>query len=341
MSITMIRKRGIGTWALAGIGIAILTAVGCGGSDGEAVVDVSENPGLAVDLNPNPIDNSESTNPTSTTVSPADPSEADLELETDAPAKTRVALRPDLSKQLATDLEQAALSSRPSKLPSDGASEVAPPKLVKQETLTVEDENEKLKIRYEAQRYSDNSTINHGLYEEFYSNGEKYAVGHFEDGKVAGEWKYWHRNGQVAKVGGFEGGKPEGQWTYFRKSGKLRATESYKTGLRDGEWLFYYEDGETLLGREEYEVGQPHGAWLAWYEPGKDSDAEELTKKLEINYNAGQKHGVWRYWFENGQLFRDESYQKDLPHGTFKRFHEDGTPVGTPVEYDKGQQKES
>lgn len=341
MLITMIRKREIGTWVLVGIGFVMLTVVGCGGSDGEPVVGVSENPGLPVDLNPNLSDNSEPTEPPSTTVSPADPSESDLEIEVDAPAKPRVVLRPDLSKRLTKELEQADFSPRPSKLPSDGASGVAPPKLVKQETIMVEDESDKLKIRYEAKRYSDNSTIHHGMYEEFYPNGEKYAVGHFEDGKVIGEWKYWHRNGQVAKVGGFEDGKPKGQWTYFRKSGKLRATESYKVGVRDGEWLFYHEDGETLLGREEYNDGLPHGTWLAWYEPEKDSDAEELTKKLEINYNVGQKHGAWRYWFQNGQLFRDESYQEDLPHGTFKRFYEDGTPVGAPVEYNKGQPKES
>ena len=195
--------------------------------------------------------------------------------------------------------------------------------------LTVVDKypNNKLRLSWRIKRYKDGQLVFHGPYQEFYENGTKFSEGTYVEGKLDGEWTFWHKNGQLAKKTRYLSGKPEGTSQIYRADGTLSVQENYREGKPEGRWKHYLSDGKQVLRQEEYLQGKRHGQWTTWFEPKGDT-TEELQKESITNWQSGRRHGEQFLWFENGQSAKEEHYFEDKPHGLFKVWRENGSLAG-------------
>ena len=119
----------------------------------------------------------------------------------------------------------------------------------------------RLSHRWLEKRYEDGINVRHGLYEEYYENGNKFLQGQYADSERTEAWTYWHPNGQVAKGGRYVRGKSNGKWSLFRTDGLLDREENYLAGKAHGPWKRYHSDGKTIVEQQTYDHGKPHSIW--------------------------------------------------------------------------------
>ncbi|REJ67755.1 MAG: toxin-antitoxin system YwqK family antitoxin [Planctomycetota bacterium] len=74
-----------------------------------------------------------------------------------------------------------------------------------------------------------------GHFTWWYENGQRSVEGHFEDGSKLGRWTWWHANGQKSIDGEFEGGSPHGKWIWWNDSGKVAQRVEYSAGRIPGQ----------------------------------------------------------------------------------------------------------
>lgn len=99
--------------------------------------------------------------------------------------------------------------------------------------------NGQLSLRKQVVVVADGSTVDHGRFERWYSNGVKEYEAVLEMGNKEGTTIRYHRNGRIA------------------------SRDSYRNGLRDGPSVSWSPSGEKV--KEEYWAeGRPHGTWTVW-----------------------------------------------------------------------------
>jgi len=122
----------------------------------------------------------------------------------------------------------------------------------------------------------------HGPYASFQRGGQPLECGHYADGKKHGLWTEWYENGQRRAV--IEG-KPGGNWAYWYPDGIL--WKSYvaweESGERRGVSKSWYRNG-ARESEFNFLNGQPDGNWTSWDEVGNASKVEvyEKGKLLEV-----------------------------------------------------------
>ena len=198
-------------------------------------------------------------------------------------------------------------------------------------------EDEKPRRKWLLKKYSDNTMVLHGLYEEFYEDGTKFCEGEYADGKRDGVWKFWHPNGLLAKEGIYRESQPKGKWVLYQEDGNVSVEENYRNGQADGRWLYYHDDGKTLIKQEEYHVGKIHGTWITWHKPDDDHEGE-LQKAIVANFKGGILHGERNRWYDNGQMASRENYREGKRHGMFSSWDAKGTPRGE-LKFEDGERK--
>ena len=73
-----------------------------------------------------------------------------------------------------------------------------------------------------------NSTGNRdGYWEEYYSNGNLSAKGHYKNGVRSGYWEQYYTNGNLWYKGSYKNGKKVGYWEYYYYDGNLDETIFY------------------------------------------------------------------------------------------------------------------
>jgi len=91
----------------------------------------------------------------------------------------------------------------------------------------------------------------HGLWVEYYDNGQLEWKGTHKDGKREGSWVWYYDNGQVRTKGTYKDGKQTGPWVHHYDNGQIWTKGTYKDGKDDGPWVYYHEDGTV----DEEETG--------------------------------------------------------------------------------------
>lgn len=99
--------------------------------------------------------------------------------------------------------------------------------------------NGQLRLRKQVVLLGDGSTVDHGRYERWYSEGVKEYEAVFAMGKKDGTTVRYHRNGRIA------------------------SRQSYRDGVRDGPSISWSPTGEKVK-EEHWADGRPHGTWTVW-----------------------------------------------------------------------------
>ena len=89
---------------------------------------------------------------------------------------------------------------------------------------------------FEAKMLGGRSILQHGLFSEYYQEGQLQKSGNYEYGKKTGEWTFWDSNGVIRKRGSYQRDKQHGEWKKFREDGTLEWMEVYQEGLAEGMW---------------------------------------------------------------------------------------------------------
>lgn len=176
-----------------------------------------------------------------------------------------------------------------------------------------------LRIEREVLKMSDDQIVNHGLFTEYYPNGQKFAEGTYKNGVHDGPWTFWHPNGQICKKVTFKDGRADGAWEVYREDGTLLAKRAYKNNLREGAWFMYYDDGTTVRVEDTYVDGVHDGVGRVYYANGK--------VQREMSFKKGQLDGVMTEWDESGRKIAEVSFKEGKRHGRFVLYRADGSAV--------------
>tara|TARA_R110000868_G_scaffold89492_7_gene249144 strand:+ start:4542 stop:5504 length:963 start_codon:yes stop_codon:yes gene_type:complete len=105
----------------------------------------------------------------------------------------------------------------------------------------------------------------HGIYKEWYLNGNKSIKGRYVNGKKHRIWKEWHQNGQLKRVGSYYNDEKVGHWREWYQNGNVSTEGKYVDGKKKGHWRYWHENGE-LMKDGMYRNGEKIGAWKDWNE---------------------------------------------------------------------------
>lgn len=136
-------------------------------------------------------------------------------------------------------------------------------------------------------RYSeDGNGLKHGKYIEYYSNGERKVLGHFNHGKKHGKWVVENCYEVFVNVVcyneiiTYQNGIINGEYTKFVKnnsmmdalltgggsiqdySGKYSSHGYYKNGQKTGAWEENFQDEERIYSKGTYVNGKRDGKWI-------------------------------------------------------------------------------
>ena len=159
-----------------------------------------------------------------------------------------------------------------------------------------------------------NGTLD-GQYNEYYSNGNMFTSGKYNNGKKEGLWKIYTESGLLWKSYEFKNDELNGQYiSYYASAGTKEIVGNYKNNKLDGSWNEYYSNGNRRKSGE-YLNGEKTGVFTEWFSNG--------VKKSVINYTNDEVNGKMTVYYENGTPF----YEADINgrEGNVKGYNQNGT----------------
>ena len=163
-------------------------------------------------------------------------------------------------------------------------------KLLREQDFQSEFSSGEIKLAWRAKVYSDNSSKKHGLYVEYYKDGQEFVRGEYTDDKRTGHWTYYDKAGGVAKQGNYAKGQLDGTWSYYRKNGAKVREAQYVVGVKHGTWKYYSQDGEIVIRELSFVDGKMHGMAKEWHLNGQLA--------MEVDFVDDSVHGQRRRWYD-------------------------------------------
>jgi len=154
----------------------------------------------------------------------------------------------------------------------------------------------------------------HGLQREWYDNGNKFSKLSFVNDKRHGLQTKWYSNGQKGLEYNYVDGKKHGFQQNWFSYGQKSKEENYVNGKKHGLQREYFSDG-NLSYELNFVNGKSHGFGKAWYLNGK--------KKFEMSSIDEQNNSV-KYWYSSGQLCSEFNMVNEELHGPYNTWYEDG-----------------
>ena len=175
-------------------------------------------------------------------------------------------------------------------------------------------------------RYSLFNGQRHGLYEEFFDNGDlKYWCHYSRDRKDFYDETY-DKYGRLIGSDGWHQGLRHGRCKSYELD-RLSAVRDFKNGKRHGLWETYGPRKVTLFhGR--YVEGEPQG-WHVWRFANNKREAE-------YHYDRGIRTGDWRDFHSNGTVKRERTYVNDQVVGEDRCYYDTGV-LALSVTYNEGR----
>jgi len=146
-------------------------------------------------------------------------------------------------------------------------------------------------IRYENGKAYDGDGLFSGKVCSFHSNGNKHTLTSYKNGEKAGLWEVFFTDGQREKSGITRKGKDDGLYREWYPNGKLKYEYHYDLGKKVGVWKSWYDDG-TRYTERHFKEDQLNGKVFVWDERGK------LSK--EYDYVNGQLMNSEMHFKEEG-----------------------------------------
>jgi len=136
-------------------------------------------------------------------------------------------------------------------------------------------------------------------------------------GKKTGYWEKKSPEGSYLYQGYFKEGRPIGEMKRYYETGELKAVMFYKEDCDTVRTRFFYNDGEPA-GEGSYLGNQKEGLWTYYsFYSGAVTSTEQ--------YVHGQRHGTERKFYSNGQVSEEIEWSRNVKHGQWNQFFEDGT----------------
>jgi antitoxin component YwqK of YwqJK toxin-antitoxin module len=85
----------------------------------------------------------------------------------------------------------------------------------------------------------------HGVWTEWYRNGNKKAEGQYDHDVATGKFTWWYENGQTQAEGDYETGQKTGTWVTWHPNGLKESLGEFKDGKLVTKWLHWSEDGKV------------------------------------------------------------------------------------------------
>ncbi|MBI2968644.1 MAG: TonB family protein [Bacteroidetes bacterium] len=162
-----------------------------------------------------------------------------------------------------------------------------------------------------------NPSVMHGPYTYYYKD-KILTQGLYDDGKKAGEWKYYYPDGKINFEGLFNNDQKYGKWKYFYKDGNIASVIFYKNGQPDSTWKGYFPDG-SLASELNYAGGKKDGKQKYYYSSG--------NIKTERNFLNGSENGLTTEYFETGGIQISVEYHNGKLMDIAKCLSLDGQPM--------------
>ncbi|MEC7502538.1 MAG: hypothetical protein VX970_12475 [Planctomycetota bacterium] len=176
-------------------------------------------------------------------------------------------------------------------------------------TIRTHHKNGNLKSEREVRATENGTAVNHGKFRLWDSQGGLIAIGNYQDGEPAGNWKRIYRDTDGANL------LLKNQ-TEFNLP--LSSTFQFSDGVLDGLWKIVDASGRTVR-KWSFSQGKLHGEMAVYFSSG--------SRLLSANYNQNVPTGTHREWtnegklvealhFEHGRLLADVKYR--WPDGTIQ-----------------------
>ncbi|WP_132052304.1 energy transducer TonB [Pseudocnuella soli] len=146
---------------------------------------------------------------------------------------------------------------------------------------------------YTAQFKDAKTSVLHGDYVRYYSNGSKQSMATFVNGKTEGPWIWWYENGQVMDSGMARNGIKDGTWYNWYPNGQMKIQLTYAPAKE--------AEGVMTTAAANY-AAVFHGPYKSWYENG--------MQESEGNFANNKRVGSWRWFHQNGKVSTIEEYNE-------------------------------
>ncbi len=155
---------------------------------------------------------------------------------------------------------------------------------------------DKLVKTHEIKYSSAHRILKHGIYKEWYDNGNIWKKGKYLYGKKNGLWRYYsyEKKGKQIETGVFLNDKKEGVWT--KQGEKKRTIYHYKNGKKNG--LMEVYKGDSLIEKKLYKDGKVDSIILEnkehkklpRYKYGKKALIQKIGKRINFPNEAIRKN---------------------------------------------------
>lgn len=158
-------------------------------------------------------------------------------------------------------------------------------------------------------------SLENGLYEAWYDNGQKWREYNYVNGKIEGLYQEWHTYGQIARKFTYMNDLLHGLDEEWYESGQKMREYNYVNGKVDGVAQLWYNDGKLHV-RCTYINTKIEGLFQKW-----NSNGQII---VEYNYVDGKPNGLGREWYDNGQISKECMYVNGKEDGLYQLWNEDG-----------------
>ena len=114
-------------------------------------------------------------------------------------------------------------------------------------------------VHVQCQCHYDNNRELQGVYKSYYKSdtfcgsGKLRTECYYKDGKLHGVYTEYYVNGEISKESNYKDGKLEGLEKWYYKNGNLKIESNYKNGKREGVYYRFYKNG-TLEIEANYKM---------------------------------------------------------------------------------------
>lgn len=136
-----------------------------------------------------------------------------------------------------------------------------------------------------------------------------------QNGKMTGDWKWYHENGQVSRKSKMNQGMVNGETIFYNDRGGINSIVPYKNdeveGVVENYKLIGYKYEDAM-----YKNGQMHGQTIGYY--------PNQSKQYEYMLKEGKYDGPFKLYYEDGNIREEGVFKNDLFHGMRIRYYRNG-----------------
>ncbi len=180
----------------------------------------------------------------------------------------------------------------------------------------------------------------------YYGDSTISAVGYFKNNQPHGLWKNFYHNGQLKSIGKRFYGKLDSTWTFYFNDGQIKTQIQYDKGIKNGFAYIYKKHSKTgsyLYKKRLYIDGKLHDKAFIYYPNGNIKSVTQYTEGTktgtQINFYPDQTpKSIIDYRNNKAVSFQKINQFKDrLKSGTWIKI-DDQFNIKEEIQYTEGKQ---